>query len=33
VKTEFVLVGGSANAVEVRGTSEWQCKGAQLATP
>ena len=33
LKTAFVLVGGSAEAIEVRGTSEWQCQGAQLATP
>jgi hypothetical protein len=32
LKTAFVLVGGSANAIEVQGASEWQCKGAQLAT-
>ena len=33
LNTEFVLIGGSTNAVEVRAASEWQCKGAQLATP
>ena len=33
LRTAFVLFGGSTDAVQLQGTSDWQCNGAQLVTP